>query len=82
MISGFVPCPSKRVSLESVKQALNEWRRHRIKGSRIPKKLWQDIKSLTTALNYEGVATVLKIPPDRLRKEAGLLSLAEEVSVS
>lgn len=69
---------SKKVSLESVKQALNEWRQQRVKGSRIPKDLWQDIKSLTTALNYEGVAALLKIPPKRLRKAAGLVSDSAE----
>ncbi len=63
--------PSKGITLETVKLALNEWRQQRVKGSRIPKELWQDIKSLTTPLNYEGLAATLKIPPQRLCKAAG-----------
>lgn len=76
------PCGEKfsqEVTLESVKRALNEWRGQRVRGQRIPKSLWQDIKSLTTAINYEGVASVLKIPPERLLRMAGLeLDFAEE----
>ena len=60
-------------TLESVRVHLTQWRNTRSKGSRIPKSLWQDIKSLTTAQNYVGIASVLNISPQRLRKEADFM---------
>jgi len=74
MLTSSVQSSLKKVTLESVRLQLGQWRANRVKGSRIPKPLWQDITSITTAINYEGVATVLNIHPERLRKEAGLPS--------
>lgn len=73
MPTSFVQLSPKKVTLTSVRLQLTQWRAKRVKGSRIPKPLWQDITSITTARNYENVATVLNIHPERLRKEAGLL---------
>lgn len=55
------------LTLESVKTQLDHWRTTRVKGARIPKHLWEALKSLTKHYSYSQIASELKINSHRLR---------------
>lgn len=55
------------LTLEAVKIQLDRWRATRVKGSRIPKHLWEAIKTLTKQHTCSQIASELKMNPHRLQ---------------